>query len=125
MTRCFFYRMTVIGQPVSLSVALPKTFSFKDFHSTGSTKARRYPLSYIFSGLYNAGTGNLGYQDGTGNWWSSVAVNNSRAHSLGLDNTVLYQNGDSGKIGELPLRCLPLHRLDQSPPVSAFVYILR
>ena len=47
-----------------------------------SPRARRYPLSYVFSGYYNWGNGNLRSQDSSGDWWSTAAYSDSDAYRL-------------------------------------------
>ncbi|MBR5408910.1 hypothetical protein IK112_03160, partial [Candidatus Saccharibacteria bacterium] len=53
--------------------------SAPSFYSTG---ARRYPLSYVFSGEYYWGNGDLYGQNSVGYWWSTAAYSDSNAYHL-------------------------------------------
>ncbi|MBQ3309298.1 hypothetical protein IJG78_01320 [Candidatus Saccharibacteria bacterium] len=98
---------------VSLSVALPKIFSFKNFslplftkcHSTGSTKARRYPLSYILPGYYYWRGGNLYGQGTDGNWWPTSAYSSTNAYHLAMHSSALNPQYNLNKAYGFPLRC--------------------
>ena len=71
--------------------------------STGSTKARRYPLSYIYSGNYY-GTGEVGNQGTGGSWWTHTAYDSSTAYRLGMSSTGLNSQLDYAKNGGFSLR---------------------
>ena len=73
--------------------------------STGSTKARRYPLSYIFSGNYY-GTGEVGNQGTGGSWWTHTVYDSSTAYRLGMSGTGLNPQLDYAKNGGFSLRCI-------------------
>ncbi|MBQ3309394.1 hypothetical protein IJG78_01815 [Candidatus Saccharibacteria bacterium] len=66
-----------------------------------STTARRYPLSYVFSGFYGWGDGFLRNQDSSGDWWSTAAYSGSNdAYTLYMGSSGLYpQNNDNKAYG--------------------------
>ncbi|MBR5408541.1 hypothetical protein IK112_01165 [Candidatus Saccharibacteria bacterium] len=72
--------------------------------SSHSTGARRYPLSYVFSGYYYWGNGNLYNQDSSGSWWSTAAYSGSNAYDLYMDSSALLPQGSSNKAGGFALR---------------------
>ncbi|MBR5408654.1 hypothetical protein IK112_01770 [Candidatus Saccharibacteria bacterium] len=54
------------------------------------TLARRYPLSYVYSGLYEWVSGRYLYGQGDfGYWWSALANNSSNAYYLNMHNSLL------------------------------------
>ncbi|MBQ3469678.1 hypothetical protein IJH16_01765 [Candidatus Saccharibacteria bacterium] len=87
------------------------------------TGARRYPLSYVFSGFYGWGNGDLSRQDSDGNWWSITAVDNTSAYALRIPTQTIMPRDSNGKHAGFPLRCVSYST--NSPSVSAFVCILR
>ncbi|MBR5408726.1 hypothetical protein IK112_02135 [Candidatus Saccharibacteria bacterium] len=93
--------------------------------SSHSTGARRYPLSYVFSGYYDwNGTGSLGTQDSNGFWWSAMTGSDGIAYLMYINNsTIGSRNGNHKAIGQA-LCCVPIH-LHLCPSVSAFVCIFR
>ncbi|MBQ3309293.1 hypothetical protein IJG78_01295 [Candidatus Saccharibacteria bacterium] len=83
-----------------------KLFLSKNLFSTGSTKARRYPLSYIFSGFYYWG-GYLRYQGAAGYWWAATSNESSGAYDLSMDSSSLNpstNNHDNNLMYGLSLR---------------------
>ena len=55
------------------------------FFSTGSTKARRYPLSYISGGFYDWNLGALdAHQGWYGYWWSTTSAGTNNAYILNI-----------------------------------------
>ncbi|MBQ3469780.1 hypothetical protein IJH16_02300 [Candidatus Saccharibacteria bacterium] len=70
-----------------------------------STSARRYPLSYVFSGYYVWGNGNLYNQDAHGNWWSTAAYSDSSAYALGMVSSNLFPQNNLNKANGFTLRC--------------------
>ena len=77
-------------------------------NSSGSTGARRYPLSYVFSGRYYWGSGTLYYQDSGGYWWSTAAYSGSNAYYLGMDSSNLGPQSNANKAYGFALRCVSL-----------------
>ena len=77
-------------------------------NSTGSTKARQYPLSYIFSGYYYWGNGNLYSQGTNGYWWSTSANSSTYAYNLGMNSSGLNPQNSLNKAYGLTLRCVAL-----------------
>ncbi|MBQ3469566.1 hypothetical protein IJH16_01170 [Candidatus Saccharibacteria bacterium] len=72
------------------------------------TSARRYPLSYVFSGNYYWGGGTLYYQDSYGRWWSTTASSDSNAYYLLMHSSLLSPQDYSNKAGGFSLRCVSL-----------------
>ena len=66
--------------------------------------ARRYPLSYVFSGYYRWGNGNLGYQDSYGFWWSTAARSDSSAYGLYMGSSILDPQNSNSKAYGFALR---------------------
>ena len=75
------------------------------FISTSSTSARRYPLSYVYSGYYVWGNGNLKYQDASGDWWPNSPYSSTHAHYLTIYNGTLLPQASYNKAGGFTLRC--------------------
>ncbi|MBQ3309770.1 hypothetical protein IJG78_03805 [Candidatus Saccharibacteria bacterium] len=73
--------------------------------STGSTKARRYPLSYIYSGYYVWGRGTLYFQGENGYWYSTVASSSTNAYRLSISDPTLNPQDNGGNMNGFPLRC--------------------
>ena len=76
----------------------------KIFHSIGSTKARRYPLSYIFSGRYYWNDGYLYDQDSGGYWWSSLANSSTSIYYLSMYGSGLRPQDGNNNIHGFALR---------------------
>ncbi len=70
------------------------------------TIARRYPLSYVFSGLYRWGNGTLYYQDSYGYWWSTAATSDSNAYLLDLNSSNLSPQSIDNKAYGFALRSI-------------------
>ena len=88
-------------------IAIYSIYNFKKIlHSTGSTKARRYPLSYTYSGSYYWGSGNLDAQGAGGSWWSSSASASANAYRLSIPGSVLNPQANNDKMLGLTLRFL-------------------
>ena len=86
------------------------------------TFSRRYPLSYVYSGYYYWGNGNLNGQDSLGYWWSTAAYSDSRAYSLAMSSSHLDPQDNSSEALGFALRCISYSTL--CPSVSAFVCIV-
>ncbi len=69
-----------------------------------SNSARRYPLSYVFSGYYRWGNGNLNNQDSDGYWWSTAAYSDSIAYYLSMYSSGLYPQTTNSKTYGFSLR---------------------
>ena len=94
--------------------------------SSHSTGARRYPLSYVYSGYYRwdaveSGAGHVSGQDNHAMWWSATAKNESHANHLNIYiyNPYFNPEHDDYKVLGFALRCVLL--LHICPSVSAFV----
>ncbi|MBR5408743.1 hypothetical protein IK112_02225 [Candidatus Saccharibacteria bacterium] len=81
-----------------------------------STQARRYPLSYVYSGYYGWWDGNLDTQGSRGIFWSATTNGNAQAYRLSVW-TDLDTLSISGMTQGNPLR------FTLRPSVSAFVCI--
>ncbi|MBR5408803.1 hypothetical protein IK112_02530 [Candidatus Saccharibacteria bacterium] len=68
------------------------------------TGARRYPLSYVYSGYYGWDSGRTGNQNEGGHWWSSKAENSSKSYLFHTSNTALYSQTDHLKDQGFTLR---------------------
>ena len=68
------------------------------------TFSRRYPLSYVYSGYYYWGNGNLNGQDSLGYWWSTAAYSASNAYSLTMYSSNLVPQYSNNKAGGFTLR---------------------
>ncbi|MBR5408860.1 hypothetical protein IK112_02860 [Candidatus Saccharibacteria bacterium] len=86
-------RLTILGLTVLLSA---------------SQVARRYPLSYVFSGYYYWGDGYLDRQDSYGYWWSTAAYSDSGAYYLYMNSSGLYPQSNANKAYGFALRCVSL-----------------
>ena len=75
-----------------------------DTFSTGSTKARRYPLSYILSGYYTWLYDELRNQAVYGVYWSSTAGSSTNAYYLRIDNSGLSPQTNDTRFGGESLR---------------------
>ena len=91
--------------------------------SLRSNTARRYPLSYVYSGRYSWGDGNLYLQDSYGVWWSTAASSDSNAYLLYMDSNSLLPQHNVNKALGFALHCVSRSIL--CPSVSAFVCVLR
>ncbi|MBQ3309294.1 hypothetical protein IJG78_01300 [Candidatus Saccharibacteria bacterium] len=76
------------------------------YRSTGSTKARRYPLSYIYSGYYTWIDGRLSAWNTHGYWWSTSANSSTNAYRLDMNSSELSPQTASNKIHGFTLRCI-------------------
>ncbi|MBQ3469998.1 hypothetical protein IJH16_03450 [Candidatus Saccharibacteria bacterium] len=85
--------------------------------------ARRYSLSYVFSGRYLWGDGTLNYQDSYGYWWATTTYSDSNAYRLGMGSSVLNSQGNDSKAFGFALRCVSYST--KYPSISAFVCIVR
>ena len=86
--------------------------------SSHSTGARRYPLSYVFSGYYRWGNGNLDNQDSYGLWWSTTANSGSNAYYLGMDSRDLNPQLSHNKANGFALRCVSYSTSTRRYPLS-------
>ena len=65
---------------------------------------RRYPLSYVMSGYYVWGVGNLDDQGSNGIWWSTAAYSDSGAYYLVVNSSYLNPQSNSSKANGFSLR---------------------
>ena len=108
---------------ICISIRFP-TFLLK-IATIASPNARRYPLSYVYSGRYGWGGGNLISQDFDGDWWSTAAYSASNAYSLTMYSSNLVPQYSNNKAGGFTLRCVSFSCFILCPSVSAFVCIVR
>ncbi|MBQ3469695.1 hypothetical protein IJH16_01850 [Candidatus Saccharibacteria bacterium] len=87
---------------ICISIRFP-TFLLK-IATIASPNARRYPLSYVYSGRYGWGGGNLISQDFDGDWWSTAAYSASNAYYLGMNSSVLLPQNNYSKANGFTLR---------------------
>ncbi|MBR5408551.1 hypothetical protein IK112_01220, partial [Candidatus Saccharibacteria bacterium] len=83
-----------------------------------SIHARRYPLSYVYSGYYYWGDGYLYYQGSYGGWWSTTATSDSSAYNLGMASSYLDPQLNSSKAGGVSLRCTFCFTFSRRYPLS-------
>ncbi|MBQ3469849.1 hypothetical protein IJH16_02665 [Candidatus Saccharibacteria bacterium] len=69
---------------------------------------RRYPLSYVFSGNYLWGDGDLYGQGSIGLWWSATASSASGAYDLYMTSSNLFPQDNSNIARGATLRCVSL-----------------
>ena len=74
--------------------------------ATGSTNARRYPLSFVFSGDYYWNNGQLYSQGVASRWWSTTATASDTARRLGMVATGLGPQSVDNKLHGFTLRCV-------------------
>ncbi|MBR5408740.1 hypothetical protein IK112_02210 [Candidatus Saccharibacteria bacterium] len=86
--------------------------------SLRSTIARRCPLSYVFSGYYYWGNGNLANQDSFGYWWSTAAYSGSNAYHLDMHSSYLNPQYNGNKAYGLSLRCVSYSTSTRRYPLS-------
>ena len=77
--------------------------SAPSFYSTG---ARRYPLSYVYSGTYSWGVGDLYNQGSVGYGMSTTAQSDRGAYFLSVHSGGLVPQGNDSKTYSLPLCCV-------------------
>ena len=82
--------------------------------------ARRYPLSYVLSGLYRWGNGGLDDQGSSGYWWSSAAGSDSSAYNLGMNSSDLNPQGNYSKVNGFTLRSTIARRYPLSYVLSGY-----
>ncbi len=75
--------------------------------SAGSTAARTYPFSYIYSGTFDYNTGYLHVQGVTGLYWSPTINNGVSALYLIMWSSALEPVNGTSKLNAYPLRCNP------------------
>ena len=73
-------------------------------NSSISTGARRYPLSYIMSGFFSWGNGNLNRQESLGLWWSTVATSATTASYLDMNSGSTTPQNSGGQASGISLR---------------------
>ncbi|MBR5408847.1 hypothetical protein IK112_02790 [Candidatus Saccharibacteria bacterium] len=112
-----FYQIT--GKSSQICSFFSPTAAFF-FASTG---ARRYPLSYVYSGVYFGGNGNLGVQNTALGIWSSTPSGEGAAYDLHIhDGNVTPQNNTGYKYTYSALRCIsPCSTSTRRYPLS-YVY---
>ena len=78
----------------------------------GSTSARSYPVSLVFSGAYYWSRGGATvHQNKEAYWWTDSSANQTLARIMSIDQSSLYpQNGYYKEYG-YPLRCVNALRL--------------
>ena len=74
--------------------------------ATGSTQARRYPLSLIYSGYFYWNNGGLYYQGSYGYWWSRTANSDTLSYSLFVGSSYLLPQDGNNKLYGFSLRCV-------------------
>ena len=91
---------------------------------SASPIARRYPLSYVFSGVFNWSVGLLGNQSVVGYYWTSTAITNATSYSMVITSSSLtpQDSANSGRAAGFALRYISYSTL--CPSVSAFVCVL-
>ena len=100
----------------------PQNGYFKtDGFALRSIGTRRYPLSYVSSGYYSWGDGNLGNQDSAGYWWSTTASSASSAYALAMDSSGLLPQNNYTKALGFALRCTFCFTFSRRYPLS-YVY---
>ncbi|MBQ3469679.1 hypothetical protein IJH16_01770 [Candidatus Saccharibacteria bacterium] len=82
------------------------------------TIARRYPLSYVFSGNYYWGGGYLGNQGSLGYWWSTTALSDSLAYHLRMNSSDLGPQYGNNKAHGFSLRCVSYSTSARRYPLS-------
>ena len=75
------------------------------FNLSGSTTARRYPLSYIFSGFGGFHDGTVKLQETYALFWASAAYSSSNAYRLTINEGALNPQADHNKALGMTLRC--------------------
>ena len=104
---------------------LPTPVKLKPYNSsTGSTKARRYPLSYILSGRYDWISGNLLDQGTVGHWWSAAANSSTRAYNLIMNSLDLDSQDYANKAHGWSLRILRNSNTTDGKPAVLAVVVL-
>ena len=89
----------------------------------GSNNAKSYPLSYVYSGDFNWGTGRLYYQSNGGIFWPSTSYSSATAYNLGIWSNALRFTEKYGKLDGLPLRCdFDISILEKLSMASAFTH---
>ena len=61
-------------------------------------------LSLVYSGIYNWYNGNLSGQDGGGNWWTYVGVDNPNAYDLATNASRLILQHSANRTNGMALR---------------------
>ncbi|MBR5408801.1 hypothetical protein IK112_02520 [Candidatus Saccharibacteria bacterium] len=69
-----------------------------------STTARRYPLSYVFSGGYGGSYGELVYQSSEFDIWASTSYSSDRAYYLAAASGIINFQNDTTKLYSFALR---------------------
>ena len=90
----------------------------------GSTTARTYPLSYIFSGAYRWTTGRLYFQSSGGHYWSITVASSTSAYRLDMSSSGSFRPAyTSNKAGGYSLRCdFNISNLEKLSMASAFTH---
>ena len=81
------------------------SIAFGDGTATDATKIKSYPFSYVYSGLFNWGTGKLYNQASIGQYWSSTILNNILAYRLYTYARAIKLSNGNGRIGGVAVRC--------------------
>ena len=106
----------------SPGIPVARQLAFLSAASTTPPNTRRYPLSYVYSGRYSWGDGDLYLQDSYGVWWSTAASSDSNAYLLYMDSNSLLPQHNVNKALGFALHCVSYST--KYPSVSAFVCIL-
>ena len=69
-----------------------------------SPKARRYPLSYVYSGTFYFNVGSLNLQDSYGYLWSASAISDSEAYRLNISSNGSNPQNSANKTNGFTLR---------------------
>ena len=80
--------------------------------SAGSSAARSYPVSLVYSGAYYWSDSTLDFQNNYGNWWSKTPLvdNSNGALNLHVSQVVLYPSYSGFiKTHGFSLRCVNLY----------------
>ncbi|MBQ3469675.1 hypothetical protein IJH16_01750 [Candidatus Saccharibacteria bacterium] len=73
---------------------------------SASPYARRYPLSYVYSGLYDWNVGGMYGQDSNGYWWFTTASSSSNAYNLNMYSGGLTHQDNRNKAYGFALRSI-------------------
>ena len=105
----------------SPSIMLIKPSGLLSTVSPAPYYARRYPLSYVFSGYYYWGNGSLFYQGSYGGWWPTTASSDSNAYYLRMGSSGLDPQNNTIKAYGFALRCVSYSTSARRYPLS-YVY---
>ena len=78
----------------------------------GSTSARSYPVSLVFSGRYSLRNGEVGYQDSYSYTWSSTTTTQETVSALQMRDSIIMINPNFSKMLGFALRCVNFKHFD-------------